>query len=1125
MKEELARKTCDIQRMAAEIHELRSNLEEHFQIEHSPLEPLRYNRNPIHPRFQVNSIHEKHSSNNEHHKEQSKDDKNWKNTNAIKNTQYWTYDTNDDNPHPILRPLVDHQYNDDLIMQMQQPYQESISNGQHINDSSGLEGGESSSIEPLEESNDEHYNIPLQIYQQRASHEFSYVVPCHYVEGLLKNYPKKDKELQLENDQATMYLYIAPKKIVIEKKIIVETDFEEKISMSRPNSYKQNIKVNKTNWSLNYPILDNEIFYNDQYPSHMIAESSQIDNNDQLSIKLEIFDQMPKFDNVPNNTNKIQERLSYNDSPIKHESIVQQNKTSNMDDPTRDPTHSKVYFHHTTQDEKKKKVYYKTPKHSYSQSKINANGYDDDGDEFDYEISNDASKKRSYIVNNFNKNDNFGSNSRWSSPSQLALRDNTFESQNELLYLDQKDEEININSNECVYIHNEDAPNDIIENQSHNIESRVSHKHWDPNSSLKQVETPTTLIVPNVESFNKENNTYESNIKNESNNNHSSTNHPIHSILHHSGKQHPHHEHIIWGDNFVSDEQQELQNINHSIMEVKPSHISQVQESLQPSALIDKEFLSIEKIKIDDNKVQGQSQEINEAPSLLDRNFVISFQSSPDEQSFENTSQNVVEEESIEKSTNASLEIQSTKEKVYENSHELVIDSTKETIHQNKNAKFSKSPSFVQSFLSLFQGSSHNAQEEKSHENENAIQNNESTSQKDSINQVSTQLEGDTRNSKKVDKSDDVSTILSSFHEPTSFQSSIPQDHIKGRHESIALNELSNENEIQDKDVLNSNYENKSIDDEAYYNELPHRKMDASRKASVDEVRKELLLKLRNQQEEELEDTTTLNNVKMNTLDHESIHAIRNDELVNENFDKVLQNKKEEFSHVSLQHTNHEPRRYSIDKIDVNKLKDMQYRSQSTSMSRTSLYSSFRDRPSKSIVNSQFFRTNEFTSNIHEGHESFGVENEVRESKDKENVQESQAKIYYQGSIIHSKQTSFDMNANEEDTSFDKNDNGSITNAFNDKVVETFMPSNSLISTFNNENQRSNRSSKVSTNDDNDPDKSILCVARIRFVFPGKSTILATSQNHTTTSTSSTPNKSDFNVGLKFNNEKSQSYN
>lgn len=1114
IKEELARKTRDIQRMAAEIRELRSNPKEHFRIEHDPLEPLRYNRMSTNQRFRDESVNEQLIFNNDHQEEQFRHDKNWKNTNTNKNTQYWTYDTSEDNLHPILRPLIDHQHLDDLNIQNQQPYNfhESTSDHQDQNDSTHLEGRESFSIEPMEELNDVNYSIPLQTNQKHELHHFSYVLPCHYVEGLLENYPKNDTNLQSKNDQAKMYLYIAPKKIVIEKKIIVETNFEEKISMLRPTSYKQNTKLNKTNWSLNPPILDNEILYNNQYPSDMIAESSQNENNDHLSIKLEIFDQMPRCDNITNNINEIQQHLSFNDTPIKQESMVQENKINNIDD----QTHSKVYFHHTTEDERKGKVYYKTPKHSYSGSKIGGNGYDEEEEELNYEISNIVSKNRSYVVSNYT-NDNNDRNSRWSSPSQLALHNDNFDSKVESSFVvNQQDEEININSTEREYTHCQDAPNDILENQSYNDESRISHVHWGLNSSSDHVQIPTNFIVPN----NNSNSTYESNLKNESDNNLSNVNHPIHSILHHSGEQHSHKEHINWGENSTSDRPEKLQNMHESITEVKPSHISYVQEFLQPHVSIDKELLSTEKIT-NDNKVDVESQESNEPPSLVDK-ILSSFQSSLNQTIPEETSQNVgSNHESTEKPTNVSLELQSTKDKTSSHtSNEIVTESTKDIVHQNKNAKFSKSPSFVQSFLSLFQSSPSKTQEENSQENENVIQSNESTNQNDNVNEVSTQSESESKNSQNVDKSDDVSivsTIFSSFYESNSLKPSIVQSLSEGGNESLALNALSKENETQDKNVFHSSFENETIDDEEYYNELPHRKMDASRKASIDKVKKELFLKLGDQQEQGLDGTPPLNNLINNTLGRESEHAIvhlENNELGQvENFDKVLENKKEETSHFSLQNINHESRRYSIEKIDSNKLKDWQQRSQSMPISRTSLYSTFRDRPSKSTVNSQFSRGNEFITNIHE----------VKESMDVENVQESQVQVYDQSSIIQSKRISFDKNDVGEETSFDHNGNESMKNVFDNRIVESLMPSISQTPTIsNNENQRNNKSITLSTDDENDPDKSILCVARIRFVFPGKSTTFTTSQNHATTNTSSTPNRSDFSVGLKFNNEKSE---
>jgi hypothetical protein len=403
-------------------------------------------------------------------------------------------------------------------------------------------------------------------------------------------------------------------------------------------------------------------------------------------------------------------------------------------------SNSRVNFHHTTADEERKgKVYYKTPKHSYAQSKLDIGGYEDN-DELEYGVLNN-SRSKSYVQNKQYSNENFGRSSRWSVPSKMALNDGkfcNFDSKAKTLYFD-KNQEIGKNQMESSQLENKMFVDETTMNQS----------PWPLNSTLDQGTSLFDLLTTNKESS-KENLVDEQSINFESGS-HNTEQIPIHSILHHSGEQHHPMHHIVWGENSTSDESQDTNLVHQSNPKFRPSYISQHEQHPHDEHTIYSEKLisdalqgnnvtyeSYTKFKpsyvsnsqkslqsiLPDNEVQTstnvidtniESSKTNESPSFFQNLMPVLVPSynTPKSKYFESkfaTQSNIKEQ--VQNQRNKKLRSKSTS-----NGSNKRLPKDVHT-RKNESTKSVKSPSFVQSFMSLFQTSPKNESSKVASENE-----------------------------------------------------------------------------------------------------------------------------------------------------------------------------------------------------------------------------------------------------------------------------------------------------------------------------------------------------------------------------------------------------------------------
>ena len=1142
--------------------------------------------------------------------------------------------------------------------------QQFASNQINIYDRSHLENGENLSFKTIEGSTILHYNLPTQTNEKHGMHDSFYVLPCHYIEGLVKN----DSIMESKKYETNMCLYAEPKKIDVEKKIILDTKFKKNKFLTKPSSSTQNLKCCRTNWSLNLPILDNETFFNDQYSSCMTKKSSQNEKDDNLSINLNKFDEKSSINNVSNNMNEAPQYISSYDESLKQYSIIHQNNkhrnndkilhnnhqytslaipkslenekndesfiiskisyekpminnvTNNIDDLPKyissydeslkdhyliqqnnksiddnqnslhnddkysslaiekslqnekndelsrkskisnenplsnniinnideTPKHISTYdeflrhhsvsqqndinmndalthheVHHDIKSKKNSEIYNKTPKFSYFQLISSNKQYTNK--ELDYNFFKNDYKSKSYVPSNFNNDDDYSHNIRWSSPFELAFHDD-----NPYEIFDLKTKTLSTSNLQPINIYTNlskleiESTKKALENKIPIDEPRTSYVRWNDNLSLDEIQLPKHLTMPIADSSNENNFLHEfvNSIENSSSDNASSIEYDsISSTLHPFKEQHSFYEYINLNDNLINE------------IFLQESMHSSIPKSLELVKSTSEESLTI-KNKTNDNSIIDTFENSNE--TLFVSNLKSLSQDPLNLFSPHDMSKDAIEDSSVAKnSTHVSSMYQSFQDTILSKElNEIKNKNTKVAFYENKiNLESMKSPSFVQSNMSILQSESNKTQQ--SHTNENKIvtksdmkennfftKNNEVTNQKDNENQVIRQSQSKSKYQLSINNIEDVlnkSTSFDSYSSESRFaQSSIIQNNDEKNNKSKNFVE----DTIQNQNVVDLGFEDKIIDDLQYHDKQPYHKMNASQKTSFDQVKEGLFLKFENQQVKESKSIPSSSNFINSMLDkqqnHRMVQSFNNQSIDTKKLNDVIEN--ESTSYISPSRIDHGRRQYSRDKFDLNKLKDFQQRSKSTSTSRISVYSSFEERPSKSKIN-----LNEAFRNNHQNNTSKHEDNTI-ESINEKNLDDLEAKAI-DDFRIHSKQTSIYKNqditnalskkieesfmlpnnevamtsSNDDQSNSKANEdpkkeiNEDITNAISKKIENSFMLPKNEVAMTSSDNDQSN--SKVNE----DPKKNVLCVARIRFVIPKRSTTL---QNNVATSTS-----------------------
>lgn len=1029
-------------------------------------------------------------------------------------------------------------------------------------------------------------SIPMQTNLNQMN-DLSYNLPHQHGEELSEGCLEQNIVSEYKNNHKNIYCEIAPKKVFIERTIVVETDLNQMTHV--------------------------------QKLSKQSCGEEKIQNNNEINYEIR---------------NEIE--LNVCEADLNYEDLLKEEFQNKVDMSGR-KYGSRVNFHHTTLDEERKgKVYYKTPKHSYVQSKLSVGEYKDYNEINNRIVSN--SRSNSYVQNKQYNHENSSRSSRKSAPSRLALNDDVFYSTNYRAEMSQYD------------INQENGQNIMnslqIENQAFVDES--DQLTW-PLNSLVDQETP--LFDPtttNIESSKKENLVYESSkdFENQFQNIEQTLEPPIHSILHHIGEHHlVHHEHIVWGENSTSDEVQSI--VHQPNPKFRPSYVNEHEQHPHDEHKVYRKNSTCDVLQKDNNH-----------PNI---NFKLSFVSDPYKSLQSLVPQNVIaaNNESLEKAkspvgspssiqslrsvlvpSDNTCESKKNEEKivVYSNNEEQIKDqrslryrskSTSDGLNKHllksvnmeksKSIKPIKSPSFVQNFISIFQGSSknehpnnvsedevmepknieepikeENIKEELSSTNVHGegsespkegdspsfaqslislfqeIPNDaslKSLKQNEKVNEETTstnnlRLDVNNKKTKSLRLNKSLSHVLtkkSKFLKSTKslsysqtnevkspklskslsftekfmalFQSS-PNDTSTNRLSQINNQTQSNESEgfnaIPSQQGQESDYNSNVSTLCAPHHELPSLQLskvsndsknelslksiiqdqfeeypsknefikncdviDESRRASLEEVRKELSFKLGNRQNQDEEEES-------NGIFMENKHDSKTPYVMHSNI------------------RNHEPRRYSIDKLGDN-FKQMQERSQSTSNnSRTSLYSNLQKTKPKSMATSRFLTPaiekyileEDFSgreiNNPNERNNNY--DNDLKQSMH-DRLQELDLENCHQHSIINSRQTSFDKNKNKNNE----------TNMMSSKIGESIDSNCQMLTPSNTASLRGGNltlspKEDLACEENND---NILCIAKIRFVLPENLELLANHiQNQATTNIDD--NNSNFRIGVRF---------
>ncbi|XP_073385998.1 uncharacterized protein [Physcomitrium patens] len=903
--EELAQKTRDIQRLAAEIRRLRYDLKEYGTHSVGDQSVMNYQQSEQH--VESNSVknepfEENHSSTNQntnYFNENEESSSHYQDQNNEQSSSHYQdqnneqslshYQDQDNEPSSSQYQdqnndsLMDNSWNEEQNLRQQMFHDHNfVSNDGVVLNDNDIENSQYDPIESPQIFKEENIEED-QLQSQNKEHE---TVNFHHNssnedEQQIVHTCSKHSELDWNHNSKNISVVIAPMKITIHKKFVVDVDFKEQLSFFK-SSYNEVQQSIKTNWDSNLLPTQHDLPpHSDQYLLPPTVEQHVEPNNE--------FDNDIMIEEEPQD-----EDVSFEIAP-----------PFNFDRAKK--RGSKVNFIPAPQEDEPKKTYYKTPKHSYVKSKMDASGYGTD-EEIEYEIP--SSRSKSYVSNGNSSNSKHSHRARKSAPCQYHLQESNLSNPTP------KKEKSHKNNN------NKSAKSAKF-NLQNNTYSEIKNDLYESELDYK-------------DSYDKS----PHNNENESNNG-AYIQPPIQSILNH-GPHNKQKEHIVWGENSSSDVPSQTNDAcvqdtkfrQSYVANTQQPHLSnpststyELQESMPSTSIANNTSIS-QNMSNESSQFQGNAQKIEfkhyDEEDLWKNYSTTNIQASKKKPSKSYVSPTTCQTKNKSAKSFvgkiASFFQKPSNKNNLEDSfkNEIVIESSDTNINKNgyeehMSTNDTNGVNYYKSYGALSYKDPKKNNSEKSIRSMSYAHSLGSKAPKESkpsfVQSIKALFQDAPSNSEKNNNTWEASTLTTDYKPmPTQTQllSTIQNNEKELSHQYVDLQQ-SNQ-----KTSAGNQIGNELIDD--------HQLMDSSKRASIEEVRRELSFKLGKQLEAQ---------------EQESMYT-----------PKVQYEKKTHVTHVRGR--DDEPRRYSIDKIGAD-LAQLKQKTQSSSESRESVYSNFLKAPSKSV--------------------------------------------------------------------------------------------------------------------------------------------------------------------------------